>query len=244
MERPIEESDVNRIKNFLVLLLNNKEKEDEIRINSVKIIKDNGTDLIEISINPNLYELGWKKKLDDFIDALLLTKVECKEENNKYILRLEGIDKINPEDNLSVTRLYAPLRPAFHKSFDYGIYKKLTVVFQIYQPNIKLQEVQVVYNQFYNLIFTPYFIFGVDEFGNLSSSLEVDINEGPIGDIVAFMNEIKKKIRDIIRLSEKTGNELNNDKIRVNTYKKRDGTLVNGYFRRRKNKIGWGKGWS
>ena len=234
--RSVDESDVNRIKNFLVTLLNDKSNEDEIRKTSVKIIKDGGVDLIEVSINPNLLETGWKEKLDIFIDALLLTKVEYKDENNRYILRLEGIDELDLEDSPYIRPLFGTGLPSFPKSFNKDSYNKLKVVFQRYQPNIKLEQVEEVYRRFNDLIFTPYCIFGVNNIGDLVCTLEVDGNIGPLGDKLDFMIKIEKMLRDIGKLLSKTETWTCNDKEYVGEYMRNDGTRVNGYFRSKKNK--------
>ena len=236
LERSVDESDVNRIKNFLVTLLNDKSNEDEIRKTSVKIIKDGGVDLIEVSINPNLLETGWKEKLDIFIDALLLTKVEYKDENNRYILRLEGINELDLEDSPYIRPLFGIGLPSFPKSFNKDSYNKLKVVFQRYQPNIKLEQVEEVSRRFNNLIFTPYCIFGVNNIGDIVCTLEVDGNIGSLGDKLELMIKIEKMLRDIGKLLIKTETGTSNDKEYVRKYMRKNRKEVTGYFRSKKNK--------
>ena len=236
LKRTIDESDVNRIRDFLVMLLNDKENEDEIRKTSVKIIETDGTKLIEVSFNPNLFETGWKEKLDIFIEALLLTKEVYEDEKNRYVFRLGGIDENNIIDSPYVKQFFTRDLPTLHKSSYWENYTKLTVVFQQYQPNIKAQQVKDLCKQSDRLIFTPYFIFKVNHYVYFECSLEGEMNKWPLRDIEDFMKTIEEILKNVERLFRKGKGLSDSGMVTVRGYIKSNGKKVEKHERRRPNR--------
>lgn len=250
MYKKIEKKDVNLIERCIGKILEDKGIVPNIKPYGVTHIEEKEKNILEISIDKEIFIKDVKDEINKCLKDLYLTVLEENEKDNRIILTLRGMDKEEISNRHDIETI--PISQITH-----GNQRKVKgLTAKLFYPIYRSEAEDYFVNVYYHseeILFNRSFVHNINQQGEIELIMPEDETGKTLIDIqiggidLDNVKKIKIKILNLLPIlnhnNQYDNYECGQGEEWVSEYQKEDGTHVEGYCRSKENKKGGKPHW-